>query len=271
MPVVRKPGWRRLDVASISGVPLGIGLVVLGLMLEGGTVRSLMQLTAAVIVFGGTLGAVVMSFGLAELRWAVTQLRTVFLDEQPASARTVATVVAFATKARRRGLVAIEHEIDDIDDWFLRRGLSLAVDGHSPDAVRDVLDVEDQTALERDEVAAQVYDAAGGYAPTLGILGAVLGLIQVMGHLSEPDELGAGIAVAFVATVYGVGSANLVFLPIATKLRAKAHDAERHRALVAEGVLAIQQDLHPQLIEAKLEALVDSKESPRQSAHNQAA
>ena len=161
-------------------------------------------------------------------------------------------MVGLAARARRDGILALEDELERLDDPFLVQAMALAVDGNRPQAVREMLEIEDQAREDRDETSAAVYESAGGYAPTIGILGAVLGLIHVMETLNDPAQLGAGIAVAFVSTLYGVGSANLIFLPIATKIRVKAQRISEHHRLVMTGVLAIQEGLSPRVIEIKL-------------------
>ena len=247
---------RKIDLTSVVGVPVGIGCVLLGQMLEGGTVQSILQLTAAIIVFGGTFGAVLLSFTLPEVRRAWGALREVFSDERRSDDDMIRTIGSLATKARRDGIMSLEDDVDQLTDPFMKRGFMLAVDGTSPGTLRAMLEAESANLEDLDEGPARVYEAAGGYAPTIGILGAVLGLIHVMENLADPTRLGAGIAVAFVATVYGVGTANLVFLPIASKLRTKALLKSRHRELVIEGILAIQEGQNPRLIDQKLRGLL---------------
>jgi chemotaxis protein MotA len=253
----------RLDVTSVAGVPIGIGFILLGQLLEGGSIRSILQFTAAVIVFGGTLGAVLLSFSIHDVRRAARSLRLVFLDRDAPMEDTIAILARFAVKARRDGIMSLEDEVEALTDPFLKRGLGLAVDGTSPTVLRAMLESEADSRDEIDELPARVYESAGGYAPTVGILGAVLGLIHVMENLSDPNRLGAGIAVAFVATVYGVGSANLIFLPIAAKLRAKAAVLARRRQMICEGILAIQEGQNPRLIEHKLRGLLGIDTSSR--------
>jgi chemotaxis protein MotA len=247
---------RRLDLTSVLGVPVAVGCVLLGQVLEGGALASVLQLTAAVIVFGGTFGATMVSFSLAEIKRALRSLSTVFYDVEPPTEETIQALTRFATKARKDGIMSLEDDVERVSDSFLRRGLGLAVDGTSPTTLRAMLEAEAASREEADELTARVFEAAGGYAPTIGILGAVLGLIHVMENLSDPAKLGAGIAVAFVATVYGVGSANLIFLPIATKLRARAARTARRREVILEGILAIQEGLNPRLIDSKLHGLL---------------
>jgi chemotaxis protein MotA len=247
---------RRLDFTSVVGVPVAIGLILLGQWIEGGALRSLLQGAAALIVFGGTLGAVLLGFSLADVRHAANSLKTVFLEPDQSPDETINAILRYARVARKDGILALEDEAADARDPLLRKGLMLAVDGLNPKTLREMLEVDLDAAEDRDLVPARVFESAGGYAPTLGILGAVLGLIHVMENLSDPSKLGAGIAVAFVATVYGVGVANLVLLPIAAKLRLRAAQAARSRVLVFEGVLAIQEGLNPRLIDQKLHGFV---------------
>lgn len=254
---------RRFDLTSIIGVPIGIGFVLAGQMLEGGRLQSVLQLTAAIIVFGGTLGATLVSFSLKDVRRAFKSLREVFLDDEPPMEETIGLITRFAVKARKDGIMSLEDEVDRVGDGLLRRGLGLAVDGTNPNTLRAMLEAESASRDETDELPARVYEAAGGYAPTIGILGAVLGLIHVMENLTDPAKLGAGIAVAFVATVYGVGSANLIFLPIAAKLRSRAMRRAKRRELVLEGILAIQEGLNPRLIEQKLLGLLGTETAER--------
>ena len=260
----------RIDFTSVAGMPLGIGLILLGQALEGGSMKSILQLTAALIVFGGTLGAVLLSFSLTEVRRAFGALRTVFLWDGEPPSHTIATVMKYATRARTSGVLSLENDLPEVSDPFLRKALALVVDGASPHALREMLETENQSREEYDEIPAKVYEAAGGYAPTVGILGAVLGLIQIMQNLSDPSKLGSGIAVAFVATIYGVGSANLIFLPTATKLKMKARHEARRRELMLEAVLAIQDGLNPQLIEEKLHGFAAQTE-PETSGRRRAA
>ena len=230
----------RLDFSSVVGVPIAFGMVILGQLLEGGTLESITQLSAAVIVFGGTFGGVLVSYPLLELRRALASLKRVFTYQSQPPDLAIEKMVALAFKARRAGMLALENELEDVTDPSLVQ------------AVRELLEIEDRARMEQDETSAEVFESAGGYAPTIGILGAVLGLIHVMGTLDDPAHLGAGIAVAFVATLYGVGSANLILLPIATKIRVKAQRDSQHRRLVMTGVLSILEGLSPAVVELKL-------------------
>jgi chemotaxis protein MotA len=247
---------RRVDVAILLGAVVGIGLVLGGHGLEGGRMRSLLQGAAAVIVFGGTLGAVLLSFPLRDLRLAIVSLRHLVVEEAPPADGVVAVIGRFAVRARKEGLLSLEDDAEKMSDPFLKRALALAIDGTSSTTLRAMLEDEISSREDIEEIPARVFEAAGGYAPTIGILGAVLGLIQVMENLADPSNLGSGIAVAFVATVYGVGSANLLFLPLASRFRTRSQRNARRREAVLEGVMAIQEGLNPRLIDQKLRGLL---------------
>jgi chemotaxis protein MotA len=263
---------RAYDTLSLIGLPLGVAMIVGGHVLEGGKLGSLLQGAAALIVFGGTLGAVLLSHPMPDVREAWRSLRYVFVDDLPSSSHLLDAIGRLAIKARKDGILSLEDELDSLADPFMRRGLRLAVDGTNPTALRNMLEAENDGREEYETAPARVYEAAGGYAPTVGILGAVLGLIHVMENLSDPGKLGAGIAVAFVATVYGVGSANLILLPIAAKLRGRALRRARRREVILEGVLAIQEGQNPRVIDQKLRGLLAAEEAaPPASARRRAA
>jgi chemotaxis protein MotA len=251
----RTPAKRRLDVGAILLAPLGIAVIVAAQMLAGVPAAALFQLEAALIVFGGTLAAVLVSHSPREVLSATRALGRTFVAERSDIDALAVTIVGLAGRAHRRGLVTLENEIDGVSDPFLREGVRFAIDETSSDAVREALAVESSVRAGEDEAPARIFDAAAGYAPTLGILGAVLGLIDVMRHLSAPTSLGTGIATAFIATAYGVGIANLVLLPMAGRLREKAHAAARRRELILHGVCAIHARMHPRMLGHKLRAL----------------
>lgn len=239
------PRWQ---IGSIVAGIAALGTVAAAQALDGGSLGSLVQWPAAIIVFAGTAAATLISYSPKTVilagRAAVTTFRAEDEDLDALSAQLVALSIA----AHRRGLLALEPELDRIGDPFLRNGLALAIDGVSSEMLRDALNLERAAHEQRDEVPARVFEAAAGYAPTLGVLGAVLGLIQVMEHLSAPSALGGGVAVAFVATVYGVGSANLVLLPIAARLRERASQVSRRRELMTEALVDVQRRLNPRYV-----------------------
>jgi chemotaxis protein MotA len=238
-----------LDKSSIGGVTLAIGGITLGLMLEGGRVAQILQPTAAIIVFGGTIGAVMLQFPMPVIVQAGKQLRTVFQERSTNSLQTVQQLVSYAHQARRAGIVSLDNELEAIGDPFLKRSLMLAVDGTEPEELRKMMESDLSARAEQEELVSQVFESAGGFAPTIGI---VLGLIQVMQHLSSMEEVGRGIAVAFVATIYGVGAANLLFLPCAGKLKIRLRQQQILREMTLEGVVSILEGMNPHALEGKL-------------------
>jgi chemotaxis protein MotA len=240
-----------MDPRSLIGLLVALVAIVGGQLLEGGHVSSILQPTAALIVLGGTVGAVALQFPPAALRQALYDVREAL--RPPAQlAPLILALGALAHRARRDGIVALEKDAAELTDPFLRRALELAVDGFDGPAVRRMLELQLDKVEEEAEHSVKVLEAAGGYAPTVGILGAVLGLIHVMENLSEPARLGSGIAVAFVATVYGVGSANLLFLPLAGKLKLRAREVALRLEIIIEGVCSLAEGENPRALERRL-------------------
>src|SRR5437763_696653 len=211
----------RLDFATLLGIVVAVAGILGGLLLEKGSIQDIIQGTALMIVMGGTLGAVLITTPLPIVWRAFKGLGAVFLVRADSTAAAIETLVQFATKARKNGIVSLETEAAAVTDPFLRKSLNLAVDGTDLQELRKMMEIDIGLSEHAAEAEAKVWEAAGGYAPTIGIIGAVMGLIQVMKHLEDIKEVGHGIAVAFVATVYGVGSANILLLPMANKLRAR--------------------------------------------------
>jgi len=241
-----------MDKATLIGLLLGGVAVVGGHYLEGGSMGMILQITALVIVFGGTLGAVSLSFSGAQLKQTLRELPQVFKEPEDHGPAHLTRIVDLAYRARREGLLSLEKDLMDVSDLFMRRALQLVVDGHHPQQVREIMELELAQWDEEGLTPSRVMEAAGGYAPTIGILGAVLGLIQVMQHLTEPAKLGTGVAVAFVATIYGVASANLIFLPLAQKLKLRHRSLMLVKEMVLEGILSLAQGDHPQLVAEKM-------------------
>jgi chemotaxis protein MotA len=256
-----------VDKSTIGGIFLAVGGILAGLLLEGGKIAQILQPTAAMIVLGGTLGAVMVQFPLSTVVQAFKGLAWVFFDKTEDSKHLVDTLVGFALRARKNGIVSLDAELPAITDPFLKKALMLAVDGIEPDELRKMMELELDNQAEHSEKIAQVFESAGGFAPTIGIIGAVLGLIQVMQHLSNIDEVGKGIAVAFVATIYGVGSANLLFLPSSGKLKIKGREEQILREMTLEGVISILEGMNPRILETKLLGyLLDQKQQEPQPA-----
>ena len=255
----------RMDKLSLAGLALAALAILGGQLLEGGNLGSLVQLAAFLIVIGGTLAAVMVQSPMSVFLEGVRLAKWVVVPPAFDADRIIAQVGQWASEARRDGMLALENQLPGVDDPYTRNGLQMLVDGFEPERIREALEVETVAWEERHRAAAKVWEAAGGYAPTVGILGAVLGLIHVMENLADPSNLGSGIAVAFVATVYGVGSANLIFLPIGSRFRSRAQRNARRREAVLEGVLAIQEGLNPRLIDMKLRGLLGLDGPPPRS------
>lgn len=241
-----------MDRISVVGLILGIAAILVGQVIEGGHLASLFQPTAALIVIGGTLGAVMLQSPLPVFLQGMRMTRWVFAPPPERSEELIGLVTQWGTTARRDGLLALEPRIAELDDPFLQRGLQFLVDGVDPQRLRELMSVEIDAAEARLRQGARVWEAAGGYSPTIGILGAVLGLIHVMENLSDPALLGAGIAVAFVATIYGVGFANLVFLPFARKLQAHIARISAEREMIIDAFAGIGNGENPRIIEARM-------------------
>jgi chemotaxis protein MotA len=243
----------RIDLASFGGIALAVIGIVGGLLFEGGRLTDISSLTAAVIVLAGTIGAVMITTPANLLVAAFKSLLQVFWDSTPSNSETIEQILTFARQARRGGLTSLEAGIADLADPFLKKALSLAVDGADLQDIRRIMELEIELAEHHGEGRAKVFETAGGYAPTIGIIGAVLGLIQVMKHLEDIERVGHGIAIAFVATVYGVAFANLLLLPAGAKIRSRLEARLKNNELALEGVLSIAEGMNPMLIASKLD------------------
>lgn len=264
MATKSKAGGRKPDIATFAGLILAVGGILLGQKLEGGSPHQIVGESAALIVMGGTFGAVLVSTPLRTMMRALKRLQDVFFEPNHDPAATVEEIIGYATKARKSGIVSLEMDAQEINDPFMRKALTLAVDGTDLQEIRNMMELEIGIEEQRVEAEAKVFEAAGGYSPTIGIIGAVIGLILVMGDLSDTNKVGAGIASAFVATIYGVGFANIFCLPAATKIKARAHARTETRELVLEGVIGIVEGLNPKLIRTKLGAYIQTT-APRKS------
>lgn len=241
-----------MDPGTLIGVFLAFGAILVGMVLEGGKPMSIILIPALIIVFGGTFGAAMAGLGLKKFVAGFKQVPRALFAKPQASEDTVRTLIGFAERARRDGLLALEETARTIDDPFLRKGIELAVDGTDPEELRDILETEIDAKRSADKMGAKVFADMGGYAPTFGIIGTVMGLIHVLENLSEPEELGELIAGAFVATLWGVLSANALWLPIGKKLALVSEEEIRQMELLVEGVMSIQAGANPRVIEQKL-------------------
>ncbi|MEC4889528.1 MAG: flagellar motor protein [Nitrospira sp.] len=254
-----------MDIATILGIVLALGSIIGGQALEGGHLGSIMQLTAFIIVMGGTIGACCVQNPLSVVIKAIGSLGLVIGNPHNDLKGTIKLILDLANVSRKQGLLALEAKLKDIKDPFFRKGVQLIVDGTDPKAVHEILEIEMEHHEEEGILAAKVWEAAGGYAPTVGILGAVLGLIHVMENLADPSKLGGGIAVAFVATVYGVGAANLFFLPFANKIKFKLKEEAGARNMIILGLVGLAQGENPRLLQEKLESFLPHGERTKEA------
>lgn len=246
-----------MDLASVVGTILGLLAVFGGAVLEGLHMSDIMQGTAALIVYGGTFGAMLVSFPPQDVKKAFAMFGSIYkkvdLDVRP----VIDEIIRIATIARKEGVLAVEGQRESIQNPLFKKTIKYVIDGFEPNTVKEIIDTEIYLALEEEEAAGKVWEGAGGYAPTIGIIGAVLGLIHVMKSLDDPSKIGSGIAVAFVATVYGVGGANLLLIPWGTKLKRKAVQRALAKEVVKLGVVGIQEGLNPHFLQEKLEVFVE--------------
>ncbi|MDX2462961.1 MAG: flagellar motor protein [Porticoccus sp.] len=242
-----------VDFLTFTGVVLSLLAVVGGNWLEGGHADSLLQLTAFLIVFGGTLGAILVQTPLNIFVHAMKRFKWIFFPPTIERKETLKKILDWSKIARKEGLLGLQKVADREKDKFTKKGLLLLVDGSEPEEIRKILDVEIDSSAAHEMNAAKVYEAMGGYSPTIGIIGAVLGLIHVMNNLSDPATLGPGIAVAFVATIYGVGLANFFFLPMSNKLKTLSRNLTHYQEMLLEGMSSIAEGENPRTIQSKLE------------------
>src|SRR5437899_8423942 len=252
----------KMDFATIVGLVIGIGGMMGGLSHEGGTVREIAAPTALLIVLGGTVGAVMISTTIGVLRGGMRSLASVFFERSQDPQTIIEQLVDYSSTARKNGIVSLEQVAEQAPDPFLRKALHLAVDGTDLQELRSMMELEITLEEHHAEADARIFECAGGYAPTIGIIGAVLGLIQVMKDLADIEKVGHGIATAFVAAIYGVAFANLFFLPEAGKIKARAQQKSQMREMMLEGVVGIVEGLNPKLIRSKLGAYLRG-EAPR--------
>jgi chemotaxis protein MotA len=246
-----------MDILSIIGIIVGVGAILFGQYLDGGHVATLINGPALIIVLGGSLGAIMLQSPLSVFVHAMKLFSWVFKPPQLPLDKSIQRIVHWSDVARREGLLGLENLINDEPDLFIRRGMQMLVDGHEPESIRLNMEI-DMISKERFDIqAARVFEGMGAYAPTIGIIGAVLGLIHVMGNLADPSQLGSGIAVAFVATVYGVAMANLLFIPIGNKIKSVIQEESQFREMLIEGIVSIAEGDNPRIIESRLYGFIN--------------
>lgn len=246
-----------MDILSITGIIIGVGAILLGQYLDGGHVASLINGPALIIVFGGSLGAIMLQSPRPVFIHAMKLLSWVFKPPQLPLESSIDRIVKWSDVTRREGLLGLENLLGSEKDKFIQRGLQMLVDGCEPDDIRATMEIELICKEKMDLQAAKVYEGMGAYSPTIGIIGAVLGLIHVMGNLADPTQLGSGIAVAFVATIYGVALANLLFIPIGNKIKSVIQEESQFRELLIEGIVCIAEGDNPRLIQSRLYSFIN--------------
>lgn len=259
-----------MEIMTPAGILFAVICLVGGFILEGGEPQALLQPTAFMIVFGGTIGATVVAFSTSEVLSLPKLIKTAITKKLPDFQETINLIVELAEKARREGLLYLDSQLDTIDDPFLRKAMQLVVDGTDPEMVRSILETEIYSAYERHQVGVNIFESAGGYAPTMGIIGTVMGLVHVLANLSDPDSLGPAIAMAFIATLYGVGSANIFWLPIGGKLKNLSKKELLLREMMIEGILALQAGYNPIIIRERLNAFIKPNPNTAQTEEEEA-
>ena len=258
-----------MDLSTIIGIILGIGGLLAGFVLEKGDPLALIAGPAALIVFGGTSGAVIASFPLADLKHITQWFKIAFTNQSFGTLEAYETLVRFAEKARREGLLSLEQELESVTDRFTRQGMQLVIDGTDPEITREILESNISVLENRHKMGIHVFEAAGGYSPTMGIVGTVMGLIHVLGNLSDPSALSGAIAGAFIATLYGVGAANLLWLPIGTKLKSKDHAEVAAMEMILDGIISIQAGENPAILKEKLKTHLGNIPEPQEQTEKE--
>ena len=248
-----------MDIATLIGLILAWGAFFGSILIEGGDLSALLNPSAALLVFGGTLGASMICFPLSTITSLPGIVKNAFLSKKEDVGHLIKTLVGYAEKARREGLLALEDEVQKMSDPFLKKGVQLAIDGTDPELVREIMETDIQFLGARHHEGANLFGTMGGFAPTLGVIGTVSGLVHMLANLSDPGSMGPSIAAAFIATLYGVCSANLLFLPLGNKLKAISHEEVLVREIMMEGILAIQAGDNPRIVEEKLKAFLSPK------------
>jgi len=253
-------GRARVDLATAIGLLLAFGCLVLSVCMEGGNLAAFVNVPAAVLVFGGTIGATIICFPLSKILKLPAIARNAFLNRELNRAQMIDTMVGFAQKARREGLLVLEDDAARVDHALLRMGVELAVDGTPQERVRDILTIEIDAMHERHQQGEQLFATMGAVSPKLGVIGTLIGVIHMLGAQTDPKQMGPALASAFIATLYGVAFANLVALPIAAKLRARGEEEAMFHQMILEGLMAIQSGDNPRAVEMKMRAFLSPEQ-----------
>lgn len=252
-------GWLRMDIATITGTILGIALVVISILLEG-SLLTFWSLSSVMIVLGGVIAATLINYPLHEVISVMKVVKIAFKGNSERPIQLIEKMVAMAQRARREGLLALDNEIEEIEDEFLKKGIQLIVDGTDPELVRNILETEIEMMEDRHKIGYGIFDAMGASAPAFGMLGTLIGLILMLKQIDDPDTLGPGMALALITTFYGSVLANLIFLPIAGKLKLRSREESLNKEIVIEGILSIQAGENPRIVAEKMKAFLNPKD-----------
>lgn len=258
-----------MGITTIIGIIIASGCLVLAFVEEGGSITALLSPTAALIVLGGTIGATTMCFSLQEIKTVPKLLKITMFQKLPDEISLINQIVEISEKVRREGILYLEQQLDQIEDSFMRKGIQLVVDGTDPEMVRMIMETEVYAIQERHEIGSGIFETAGGFAPTMGIIGTVMGLVNVLSNLESPETLGPSIALAFIATLYGIGTANILWLPIAAKLKNFSKKEDMLREIMLEGILSVQAGYNPVLVRERLTAFLKPKKQKGNGEQNE--
>lgn len=256
-----------MSLSVIIGLIIGFGSLILAFVFDGGSIVALLEPTAAMIVLGGTIGAVVISTPSEDLKRVGGIIKVAFKKNEKNLAELIEYFKNLTILSRKEGLLVLEKEIENAKeiDPFIAKGLSLVVDGTEPQKVKEIMENQIYLTFERHKSGITIFEAAGGFAPTMGIIGTVMGLVHVLGNLTEPDALGPKIAIAFIATLYGIGTANLLWLPIANKLKASNKQENFEKEMIMQAVLSLQEGTSPYVLEEKLISFIGNSKDSKNS------
>jgi chemotaxis protein MotA len=256
-----------VDITTIAGPLFGVGMILIGVVLEGGHLDSLVQITALIIVGGGTVGATLASFPMDHTLQAIKALKVCITPPKSDHEKVIAELTELCQFARKNGIMALEGKAKSHPDPFTRKGLTLVVDGIDPAMLLSIMETELETFEEHSKIPIPVMEAVGAYAPTIGIIGAVLGLIHVMSNLDDPSKLGGGIAVAFVATIYGLAIANIIALPLASKYKKRVEQMVHEKNMILQGLVALQNGENPHFLGQRLRAFLAHGGGHKEGGH----
>ncbi len=245
-----------MDIATIAGAFAGIGLIVLAILQNDGSLLIFLDSSSAMIVLGGTIAATLINFPFASVMGVISVVKKTFLHQEMEPKMVIGTMVDFAEVARREGILSLEQKVDDLDDDFAKTGIRLAVDGTEPEAIREIMELELENLQERHEQGQNILISMGTASPAFGMIGTLIGLVKMLMTMDDPSSIGPAMSVALLTTFYGAFIANLLFIPLAGKLKTRSQDEVLIKRLILEGIMAIQSGENPRMVEQKLSMFI---------------